>query len=195
MRHGAYALSGRSCARPPEQLVERPSPDQRQPRKGRHEVRPLGHREGGVLHLIPERPSQPAPRDIELPTLDEKHWAWAAHYELGHGKSVSDNFARDCGWEANDDLGHIRYYLHLYKALAQDYSGSRLEAATWAPQFRGSYYTCMDICLKDLQLPSHFIALIHYGIAVQMVHIASSAPSALVVLDRLVDMYREDFAG
>lgn len=150
---------------------------------------------GGVLHLIPERPSQPAPRDIELPTLDEKHWAWAAHYELGHGKSVSDNFARDCGWEANDDLGHIRYYLHLYKALAQDYSGSRLEAATWAPQFRGSYYTCMDICLKDLQLPSHFIALIHYGIAVQMVHIASSAPSALVVLDRLVDMYREDFAG
>lgn len=147
------------------------------------------------LHIVPERPSQPAPRDIKLPTLDRSHWAWGAHYELGHGKSTPDNLVQDCSWEAKDDLGHIGFYLKRYKELAREYCGSRLEAATWAPQFRGPYFTCMDICVMDLRLPSHFIALVHYGIAVQMIHIASSVESARPVLNRLTEMYCEDFAA
>ena len=146
-----------------------------------------------ALHVVPEKTAAHLPATVTVPTLNESHWSWSLHYELGHGKSVSDNYHEDCRNEALSDLGSMRFYLEKYRQLLHERSGERLKSATWAPLFNGPYQTCMEICLVDLKLPAHFISLIHHGIAVQFVHFSAFAPTADAVFSRLAEMHAEDF--
>jgi hypothetical protein len=111
----------------------------------------------------------PLLRTVEVPSIGEEHWAYRNHYELGHYKSVTDNFQEDCAREASSDISSILTYIRAYKALAENYTGPNLEAATAFALFRDPYYTCMALCVCEMQLPSHFLALIHHGIGLQFV--------------------------
>jgi hypothetical protein len=148
-----------------------------------------------VSALCAEAPAVPAPTSISLPTLDESHWAWARHYDLGHYVYHSDNLREDCESEARSDLSIISWYLAFYDKLAQDYSGERLIDAVCQSQFRDPYYTCMEICFQDLKLPGHFMSLIHYGMGLYFVQFGAYAPELRPVFQRLVEMYLEDFAS
>jgi hypothetical protein len=151
-------------------------------------------------------PLTPAPRHITIPRIDSEHWAYRDHYELGHFKSVTDDFARDCDREALSDVSCILSYLSHYNDLAQSYSGGHLEQATENPAFTAPYGTCMALCVFTLKLPSHFLALIHHGIALQF--IARTLPiqwqvdrarknevnPTSALFDLLTKLYADDFA-
>jgi hypothetical protein len=114
-------------------------------------------------------PRERAPRSIVVPTISTDHWAYEAHYDPGHGvsgltsKAQYDGYSR---YEAETDTGAVLDYIKAYAKLAQDYTGTNLRDAVLCAAFRDPYYTCMEICLLELKLPAHFIALIHYGIGV-----------------------------
>lgn len=135
-----------------------------------------------------------APRSFSLPTLDEHHWSYQMHYELGHGLSIPDNFENDCRREALSDLGAMSWYIERYNELARSYTGEALERATNGAQFRDPYYTCMQICFKDMEIPPHFMALIHYGIGTFMLTWGCHKEVTRPIYERLVALYAEDFA-
>ena len=135
-----------------------------------------------------------APRSFALPALDEHHWAYRMHYEIGHGVSIPDNFESDCRREALSDLGAMSWYIERYNELAKQYTGRALERATDGAQFRDPYYTCMQICFKDMEIPPHFMALVHYGIGTFMLTWGCHKEVTRPLYDRLVSMYTEDFA-
>jgi hypothetical protein len=110
-----------------------------------------------------------APRSITVPTITTEHWAYKAHYDPGHGVSALASEAHSNGYsryEAETDTGAALDYIRAYAELAQNYTGPNLHDAVLCAAFRDPYYTCMEICLLELKLPSHFIALIHYGIGI-----------------------------
>ncbi len=114
-------------------------------------------------------PEERAPRTIEVPTITTQHWAYKAHYDPGHGVSNLDSDAKIEGYsrfEAETDTGAALDYIKAYAKLARDYTGPNLRSAVLCAAFRDPYYTCMEICLLQLKLPAHFIALIHYGIGI-----------------------------
>jgi hypothetical protein len=148
---------------------------------------------GPVANADAVRSPLGAPRSFTLPTLDEHHWAYGMHYELGHGVSVYDDFKKDCQREALSDLGSMRWYIEKYNELAKSYTGEALERATDGAQFRDPYYTCMQICFKDMEIPEHFMALVHYGIGTFMLTWGCHKDMTRPLYDRLVAMYTEDF--
>lgn len=114
-------------------------------------------------------PRERAPRLIVVPTISTDHWAYKAHYDPGHGVSglsSQDQYEGYCRFEADTDTGAALDYIEKYAKLAQNYTGTNLRDAVLCAAFRDPYYTCMEICLLELKLPAHFIALIHYGIGV-----------------------------
>ena len=137
------------------------------------------HNQTTLQTILEHGPTQTAPlgratiahspllETIEVPSIGENHWAYLSHYELGHYKSVFDNYHEDCSQEARSDVGSILGYLRAYKDLAHSYTGPNLEAATTSALYRDPYYTCMALCVCDMKLPSHFLALIHHGIGLQ----------------------------
>jgi hypothetical protein len=110
-----------------------------------------------------------APRTLGVPTISEDHWAYKVHYNAGNGVNNLGSDAEIEGYsrfEAETDTGAALDYIRAYAKLAKDYTGENLRDAVLCAAFRDPYYTCMEICLLELKLPSHFIALIHYGIGV-----------------------------
>lgn len=148
-----------------------------------------------------------APTLVEVPQIDEHHWAYRNHYELGHFKHVSDNVERDCAHEATSDVGSILSYLRRYDDLAHDYTGTKLAHATDTPLYTQPYQTCMALCVFTARLPSHFLALIHYGIGVQFIDMRRTDRVAFVppsqrpsdpssrLFERLTQLYVEDFSA
>jgi hypothetical protein len=118
---------------------------------------------------VARRSEQSAPRCIEVPVINKDHWAYKAHFNVGHGisivKSEEDRIGQST-FEAVTDTGAILDYIRAYAELAQNYSGDNLYRAVDCAAFRDPYYSCMEVCLLELKLPGHFIALIHYGIGV-----------------------------
>lgn|GEM_PF-4687465 len=115
------------------------------------------------------RSEQSAPRCIEVPVINQDHWAYKAHFNVGHGISIVNSEEERIGqstYEAVTDTGAILDYIRAYAELAQNYSGDNLYRAVDCAAFRDPYYSCMEVCLLELKLPGHFIALIHYGIGV-----------------------------
>lgn len=148
---------------------------------------------GPIMSADITRSPHDAPRSFKLPTLNDKHWAYQAHYELGHGVSAYDDFEKACRSEALSDLGVMTWYIERYNALAKEYTGQALDVATGGAQFRDPYRTCMQICLKDMEMPPHFIALIHYGIGTFMLTWGCHKEMTRPIYERLVAMYTEDF--
>lgn len=151
-------------------------------------------------------PTAHGPTSVDVPQIDEHHWAYRNHYELGHFKHASDDVAKDCAYEAQSDVGSILSYLRRYDQLAQDYTGERLACATETPLYTQPYQTCMALCVFTARLPSHFLALIHYGIGVQFIDMRRTDRVALVppsqrpsdpssrLFERLTQLYVEDFS-
>lgn len=147
-----------------------------------------------------------APTHVAVPQIDEHHWAYRNHYELGHFKHASDDVAKDCAYEAQSDVGSILSYLRRYDDLAHDYTGKKLAHATETPLYTQPYQTCMTLCVFTARLPSHFLALIHYGIGVQFIDMRRTDRVALIppsqrlsdpssrLFERLTQLYVEDFS-
>ena len=164
------------------------------------------------LQAIPEAPRDFAPTRVAIPSLGERHWAWQRHYELGHGVSSSlfdpqpgetaaqamtreAKLHRERSAEAGSDLATITDYLSRYHELAACCTGERLARAVEGSLLKAPYQTCMQICLLDLGLPAHFMALIHYGMGVEFVMRGDSCAGAKGTLDRLAKLYQDDFAA
>lgn len=108
------------------------------------------------------------PRAIELPIIDEQHWYYRRHFNIGNYVMGARDPHAASVIEAQQDIASLRHYLSRYDALAREITGVNLfEATTWAA-FRAPYFSCMELCIKDLHLPSHFLALVHYGIGVHL---------------------------
>lgn len=163
------------------------------------------------LSIIPEAPLQFAPTRVVVPKLNDKHWAWSRHYELGHGVSSQlfeplpgenetqartreELMSREKSSEARSDLGSIAYYLSKYDNLARSYSAENLYSAVAGASLTSVYQTGMELCFRDLDLPSHFLSLVHYGMGVEFVVRGQPSPEATLVLSLLVSLYLEDFA-
>ena len=146
---------------------------------------------------------------IEVPSIGESHWAYLSHYELGHYVSVFDNYQEECSQEARSDVGSILGYLGAYKDLAHSYTGPNLEAATTSALYRDPYYTCMALCVCEMKVPSHFLALIHHGIGLQFMlmtrtpawYLGAKAANPTVenqviaeAFQALTSLYLEDFS-
>jgi len=167
--------------------------------------------EGDRLSIIPEAPLQFAPTRVVVPKLNEKHWTWSRHHELGHGVSSrlfepvpgetekqagirEESRSSEKSSEAQSDLGYITHFLSKYDSLARSYSGENLYSAVAGAALTAVYQTSMELCLLDLALPTHFLSLIHYGMGVEFVVRGHPTQEATLVLNRLVSLYLADFA-
>lgn len=114
-------------------------------------------------HLSIQHPLRP-PQAIEIPAIDEQHWYYRRHFNIGNYVIEARDPRAASTIEAEQDVASLRHYLLRYDALAKETSGRHLfDATTWAA-FRDPYFSCIELCIKDLKIPSHFLALIHYGI-------------------------------
>jgi hypothetical protein len=132
------------------------------------EIEPREHsRPEEPLSISKGHPLAP-PRAITLPTIDEQHWYYRRHFNIGNYVIGARDHHAASTMEAQQDVESLRHYISRYDALAQDTSGKNLfDATTWAA-FRDPYFSCMEMCIRDLNLPSHFLALIHYGIGIHL---------------------------
>jgi hypothetical protein len=150
----------------------------------------------------------PPPTSVDVPEITPDHWYYKRHFNPGsytaptlHSESASLS-------EVRQDITSLHSYLTRYNELAHSTGGKELfEATTWAA-FRAPYYSCMEMCIRDLQLPSHFLSMIHHGIgahfAIGQEFIAWDQPTKSERHRELLDktheifntiaaMYREDF--
>jgi hypothetical protein len=153
-------------------------------------------------HEVRYDPHAPeAPHEVTLPNLSEEHWAYQRHFNPGRQRNSFDDYNEVSSDEVRQDLGSIRRYLHEYDRLSKCYSGEQLFEATDTPKFTDPYYTCIDVCVFDRKLPSHFLALIHYGIGLQFLwrtgtttaHRRHGEDTIMPLFDALTKLYREDF--
>lgn len=143
-----------------------------------------------------------APHEVALPHLTEEHWAYQRHFNPGRQRNFFDDYDEVSKAEVRQDIGSIRRYLREYDSLARSYTGAQLFEATDTPKFTDPYYTCIDLCVFDCKVPSHFLALIHYGIGLQFLWRMGTTRDArrhgeetiLPVFDALARLYVEDFA-
>jgi hypothetical protein len=145
------------------------------------------------LSIVPEAPLQFAPTRVVVPKLNDKHWAWSRHYELGHG--VSSRLFEPLPGES-ETRARTREELTSRErsSEARSDSGENLYNAVAGASLTSVYQTCMELCFRDLALPSHFLSLVHYGMSVEFVVRGQPSPEAALVLGRLVSLYLEDFA-
>jgi hypothetical protein len=112
-----------------------------------------------------------APCTIRVPEISKSHWAYQRHYNAGNyitaGSGEPQALAEA---EARSDIRSILTYIERYKDLANEVTGKNLWKATHEPGFRDPYFTCMELCVGEAQVPSHMLALIHYGIGIQMMY-------------------------
>jgi hypothetical protein len=112
-----------------------------------------------------------APFSIDIPSIGADHWAYQRHLNPGHFITPrSGNLEELSRQEAASDVGSILSYISRYSDLAKDIKGKNLWSATHDPDFRAPYFTCMELCVGELQIPSHFLSLIHYGIGLHFMH-------------------------
>lgn len=105
------------------------------------------------------------PIEFDIPQLKRGHWLYDRHRVAGNYvyHKASD---KELDAEAQSDVDSITSYLEAYRELASKPLGRRLFEASFRAQFRDPYVSCMELCLVELKIPSHFLALIHYGIGV-----------------------------
>ena len=148
------------------------------------------------------------PRAIELPSIDEHHWYYRRHFNIGNYVVDARDPKAASTIEAQQDVASLRHYLSRYDVLAKDTSGRHLfDATTWAA-FRDTYFSCMEMCIKDLKLPSHFLALVHYGIGAHLAigqqfstwQYSPTSPQQTSLLQAthrvfsdIAEMYKQDF--
>lgn len=143
-----------------------------------------------------------APHEVIVPHLTEQHWAYQRHFNAGRQINSFDDYNEVSREEVRQDIGSIRRYLQEYARLATSYSGAQLFDATDTPKFTDPYYTCIDLCVFDCKLPSHFLALIHYGIGLQflwrtgttIVNRRHGEDTVVPLFDALTTLYVEDFS-
>ena len=112
-----------------------------------------------------------APFSIDIPSIGTDHWAYQRHLNPGHFITPrSGNLEELSRQEAASDVGVILSYISRYSDLAKDIKGKNLWSATHCPDFRSPYFTCMELCVGELQIPSHFLSLVHYGIGLHFMH-------------------------
>jgi hypothetical protein len=167
-----------------------------------------------------ERDATSAPRDIKdegrkapftfrMPEIDEGHWAISVHHNPGNYMTTKSGDRKQlCDEELQSDMEAIRNYLSDYRKLAKEVTGRNVWKATYDPSFRDPYYTCMEICIGEAHTPSHFLALVHYGIGLHFMYEQtfewekrdnpkSVSPNLIDALKEgfrtLARLYREDF--
>jgi len=115
----------------------------------------------------PVESHEKAPRDIDIPSISDTNWAYKRHFSPGHGIGyplTDEQRIAASHAEASSDVSSILSYISRYKTLAQRYDSTSLRDAVFFGSFRDPYKTCMQICIMDIKLPLHFVALIHYGL-------------------------------
>lgn len=118
------------------------------------------------LFSMPPVPGEPQPEiEMHVPKIKQGHWLYDRHRNAGNGVTRRAT-AEDCDLEAQQDVDSVLYYLKAYDSLAAERIGRRLFEATVGSQFRDPYTSCMELCLFELKLPSHFLALIHHGMGI-----------------------------
>jgi hypothetical protein len=143
-----------------------------------------------------------------VPDISPDHWYYKRHFTVGSYRAPVALPDSEKVGEVAQDIASLRFYLGRYDSLARETTGQNLfEATTWA-LFRAPYFSCMEMCIRDLALPSHFLALIHHGIGAHLAigqpylswnHRATSAAEQLClqktleVFNCLTKLYREDF--
>jgi hypothetical protein len=116
-----------------------------------------------------QRPG-PIPSRLSIGTIDKDHWVYRRHHEPGHYISARSGDPSELARrEAEHDINTIVDYIERYEKLSKEVKGKTLWRATHEPGFRDPYLTCMELCL-EMQVPSHFLAFIHYGIGIQLMH-------------------------
>ena len=128
------------------------------------------HPHEAVQRLFQQQPRpvpQPCRISFEPPDLKPGHWLYERHSDAGNfvTRAVGKAGRRA---EAESDCESISEYLVNYKKLTEELTGKRLFEATKGVEFRDPYTSCIELCLLELKLPSHFMALIHVGIGVQL---------------------------
>jgi hypothetical protein len=114
------------------------------------------------------RTSVPRPTSVETPDITSTHWYYQRHCNVGNYIAHSRDPLRDSQIEVTQDIASLKFYLSQYDALAKSYSGEALLMATTWAQFRAPYFSCMQLCLTDLDLPAHFMSLINHGIGIHL---------------------------
>ena len=152
--------------------------------------------------------SAPRPSSVEIPKIGSTHWYYQRHFNVGNNVAHSRDPIRDSELEVTQDIASLKLYLSQYDTLAKSYSGEALLMATTWAQFRAPYLSCMQLCLTDLCLPSHFISLINHGIGIHLATgqlFSSWRPRKIAqediellfktreVFDTAVKLYVEDF--
>lgn len=108
---------------------------------------------------------------IKVPEISQSHWAYRRHYNVGNYITTkSGDREALAAAEARSDIKSILSYIERYKDLAKEVTGKNLWNATLEAGFRDPYFTCMELCVGEVQVPSHMLALIHYGIGIQMMY-------------------------
>jgi len=162
-----------------------------------------------ISESVMKTPSPP-PQRVEVPDIDPSHWYYKRHFTPGSYRAPVPVPESEKVGEVAQDISSLRFYLKAYDALARETTGQNLfEATTWA-LFKAPYFSCMEMCIRDLSLPSHFLALIHHGIGAHFAlgqpflswnHRSSSEAEQLclektqAVFNRLAQLYCEDFGS
>lgn len=162
-----------------------------------------------TLQTHEQRSSYKASFSIVVPEIGPDHWAYKRHATVGnYCTDKSGPRGELVSAEVQQDVASIKHYLTCYKALAEEVRGKTLWKATRHAAQRDPYFTCMEICIGELQTPSHFLSLVHYGMGLHMMYESSMAwkrrdfpkrvPQELISalkesFKTLAKLYREDF--
>ena len=180
-------------------------------REAREHVKPFSHDDVQPRHdkhrdkEFPDR----APFTVLIPDIDSEHWAYKRHHTVGNYQTEKSGERQELAdMEVKQDVAAMTYYLKKYQALAESVDGKKLWRATFEPGFRDPYFTCMELCVGEAQIPSHFLSLIHHGIALHLMYelslpwakkdIPKSVSPEFVdafksTFKALARLYREDF--
>lgn len=140
-------------------------------RLARDMVVPQSMPDGHELKATDHHGSREAPFTIKVPEISKSHWAYKRHYNVGNYiTSRSGDREALATAEARSDITSILSYIERYRDLAKELTGKNLWSATHEPGFRDPYFTCMELSIGEAQVPSHMLALIHYGIGIQMMY-------------------------
>jgi hypothetical protein len=180
-------------------------------RLARLRIEPLLEEERGATKMLkePQDEGRKAPFTCRMPEIGEGHWAIPVHHNPGNYMTTKSGDRKEMSdEELQSDMEAIKNYLREYKKLAKEVSGRNVWRATYDPSFRDPYYTCMEICIGEARIPSHFLALVHYGIGLHFMYEQtlewekrenpkSVSPNLIDALKEsfrtLARLYREDF--
>ena len=150
------------------------------------------------------------PIEFRVPALRPGHWLRDRH--TAPGQNQQDATREEIEFEGKSDAKSVRERLEAYHALARDVQGKTLFLSTKEPQARDPFYSCMELCICELQLPAHFLALIHCGLGLNFAldgrvrnwerrggESMKKHPEGFALTKELFDevarMWREDFPG